>query len=354
MGYFGGILSSVAQLSMSDLLGNHSLSAATDYMASQEIDNDFNFALSYSYYGQRPTYGVAIFNWSQFYNDANGLYPYRDRQVYGLNRSRQSGLLANLSYPLDVYRRLELSYTFVVEQQELVWPVQQAVLSVSTHLLKTAYVHDSINYGLLGPTSGRRYFLSVGRTLDLSAADRSFSHLELDYRHYLRLGRWSVLGLRANGIGSPGRNGLKYNLGGPAWFLPFYSGFSLNAGPLRGYDWSEFTGSRVVLANAEVRVPFVRNIVFGWPGSFSIPAVDGSFFADVGGAWNKDEELDPWPLHSPYDPPEARGQKQRLRAGVGFGLLVYFGLPLNFEFARQTDLRDFSGYRFHFSFGKSF
>jgi hypothetical protein len=44
-----------------------------------------------------------------------------------------------------------------------------------------------------------------------------------------------------------------------------------------------------------------------------------------------------------------------LRASVGFGLLVYFVLPMNFEFAKQTDLQGhYSDYQFHFSFGKSF
>ena len=33
MGYFDGFLSSVAQLGMSDLLGNHSLILATDYVS---------------------------------------------------------------------------------------------------------------------------------------------------------------------------------------------------------------------------------------------------------------------------------------------------------------------------------
>jgi len=36
-------------------------------------------------------------------------------------------------------------------------------------------------------------------------------------------------------------------------------------------------------------------------------------------------------------------------------MLVYFLLPMNFEFAKQTDLRgNYSDYKFHFSFGKSF
>ena len=355
MGYFDGFFSSIAQLSMSDLLGNHALSLATDYIASQEINNDFNFALAYSYYGQRPTYNVSIFNWNQFYNtsQAIGIDQY-GRPLSGILRSQQRGMMANASYPLDLYRRIDMSYTYVSENQAQVWPVEEEHGSISAHLFKTAYVHDSVTYGLLGPTAGRGYFLSVGRTLDFSKSHRSFSHLELDYRHYLRLGRWSVLGLRASGVGSIGRNALAYNLGGPTWFLPFYTGLNLNMGPLRGYGFSEFTGSRIALFNAELRVPFIRQIVFGWPGTFAIPAVDGSLFFDVGTAWNEEDDLDLWPFHNPYELLEPEGQKQ-LRASVGFGLLVYFILPMNFEFAKQTDLQgNYSDYKFHFSFGQSF
>jgi dipeptidyl aminopeptidase/acylaminoacyl peptidase len=355
MGYFDGFLSSVAQLSMSDLLGNHSLSLATDYVASQEIDNDFNFAVAYVYYGKRPTYSASIFNWNQFFNDRESTtYIYRGSFVKGLERSRQSGLLVDMSYPLDVYRRVDMSYTFVDEQRELVWPVTEPRESFSTHLFRASYVHDSITYGLLGPTMGRRYFISLGRTLSLTDGDRSFSHLEADYRSYRRLGRWSVFGLRLLGVGSLGNDGLAYNLGGPAWFLPFFSGFNLNQGPLRGYQYSELSGSRLVLLNAEVRVPFIRNITFGWPGTFAIPAVDGSFFLDVGTAWNRGEDLKLWPLYQPDSGVEPVGER-RLRASVGFGTLVYFILPMNLEFARQTDLQgNYSEWKFHFSFGSSF
>ena len=366
MGYFDGFFSSIAQLSMSDLLGNHSLSLATDYVASQEISNDFNFAVNYDYYGKRPTYRVSIFNWNQYFNNSR-TFIYRGALVSGISRVQQRGMLANASYPLDLYRRLEFSYTYVGEREELIWPTEELGIDTSTHLIKSAYVHDSINYGLLGPTAGKRYFLSVGRTLDLGGSTRSFSHLELDYRTYVRLGHWSVLGLRAYGVGSLGNDALSYNLGGPTWFLPFYTGFNLNTGPLRGYEFSEFSGSRVALANMELRVPFVRGILFGWPTTFLIPAIDGSVFVDVGTAWNRGDTLDLWPFFNPDADPEqlqleaeqhmSAGLPTRtpVRASVGFGLLVYFMLPINLEFAKQTDLKgNYSDYHFHFSFGKSF
>ena len=361
MGYnTGGFLSSVAQLSMSDLLGNHSLALATDYVASQDISNDFNFAGTYQYYGQRPTYNAAVFNWNQFYSDRNFFNQPTFRRTpftSGIVRIQQRGALLSASYPRDIYRRLDLNYTYVSEVEERVYPQQEVMDSSSTHLLRAAYVHDSITYGLLGPTAGRSYFLSIGRTLRLSSGDRSFAHIEVDYRHYLRLGRWSVLGLRGSSISSIGPDALSYNLGGPAWWQPFYAGFNLNAGPLRGYKWSELQGSRVLLANAELRVPFIRGIVFGWPGNFVIPAVDGSAFLDVGTAWDETDKLELWPLYNPESPDTALEPSavKSLRASVGFGLVLYFILPMNFEWVWQTDLQGhYSDRRFHFSFGQSF
>jgi dipeptidyl aminopeptidase/acylaminoacyl peptidase len=361
MGYYSGFLSGIAQLSMSDLLGNHSASMFTDYVGSQEISNDFTFALSYAYFGRRATYSATIFNWNQYYNDTQGrgpiggYYPVGTTSLtQGLIRSRQSGLLADVTYPLDVFRRVELSYSFVDEVREVAWPVTEPVEAFGTHLVKTAYVHDSLNNGLLGPTAGRRYYISVGRAFELVDGDRSFTHLEADYRHYFRLGKWSVLGIRGVGVGSLGRDGLAYNLGGPAWFLPFSPGYNLNLGPLRGYSFSEFSGSRVVLLNSEIRVPFIRNITFGWPGNFAIPAVDGAFFVDVGGAWNKSQNLNLWPLQDPLVPYSPATDEARLQGGMGFSFLVYFLAPLNFEFARRTDFREYSDWRMHFSFGKAF
>lgn len=360
MGYYSGFLSGIAQLSMSDLLGNHSVNMFTDYVGSQEVNNDFTFSVGYTYFGQRPTYSIAVFNWNQYYNDTeggpanSGVHIVGNSLARGLVRSRQSGLLADVSYPLDVFRRVELSYSFVDEQREVTWPVTQLLDGFSTHLFKAAYVHDSLRNGLLGPTAGRRYYLSAGRTLSLAKNDRTFTHLEVDYRRYVRLGRWSVLGLRGIGVGSLGRDGLDYNLGGPAWFIPFYPGYNLNVGPLRGYPYSEFSGSRVVLFNSEIRVPFIRNITFGWPGTFSIPAVDGAFFFDVGSAWDEDQDLDLWPLQPPDDSYRPNADTVRLQAGYGFGLLVYFLAPMNFEFAKRTDFKTESEWHMHFSFGKAF
>ena len=355
MGYYNGLLSGIAQLSMSDLLGNHSLSMYTDYVGSQEVNNDLTFAVAYTYYGQRPTYNLMLFNWNQYFNDPeNRIYQYRGQLARGLVRSKQAGFLFDVRYPLDVYRRIELSYSFVDEQRELAWPVVEPMESFTTHLFKAAYVHDSLSNGLLGATSGRRYYLSVGRTAVFKDNDRSLSHLEADYRHYFRLGRWSVFGLRTVGIGSLGRDGLEYNLGGPAWFIPFSPGFNLNVGPLRGFEFSDFIGSRVLLVNSEIRVPFIRNIMFGWPGTFNIPAVDGSFFLDVGTAWNDGDELD-WSLQNPHEIRNPTDPTKKLHAGLGFGLLVYFLAPLNFEFARQTDFQgNSSEWHMHFSFGRSF
>lgn len=178
-----------------------------------------------------------------------------------------------------------------------------------------------------------------------------FLHLEVDYRRYVRIGQWSVLGLRGAALSSRGRDRLTYYLGGPAWFLPFYAGYDLNLWPLRGCDFGALSGSHAVLANVELRVPLVRRISLGWPASVTLGAIDASVFTDIGGAWDRLGDITPWPLgRSDADPEET----PRLSAAVGMGFMLNFIVPLNIEIARRTDFRELSGYRSHVSLGRSF
>ena len=74
----------------------------------------------------------------------------------------------------------------------------------------------------------------------------------------------------------------------------------------------------------------------------------------MGTAWDDGDDINLWPLYDPHAQFESLGERN-LRASVGFGLMVYFILPMNFEWAKQTDLQgNYSDYRFHFSFGQSF
>ena len=50
----------------------------------------------------------------------------------------------------------------------------------------------------------------------------------------------------------------------------------------------------------------------------------------------------------------SNAETRRLQAGYGFGLLVYFLAPMNFEFAKRTDFKTESEWHMHFSFGKAF
>ncbi|MBI4529909.1 MAG: PD40 domain-containing protein, partial [Candidatus Latescibacteria bacterium] len=352
-------LNTVLQLSLSDLFGNHQLVFAVDYTSRISSINDFNFAALYSYTGRRMPIGGGVFNWTQFFGrrqfTQTVLGTFVEDEIWA---NRQMGLLINTSYPFDLYRRIDLSYTLVNETLE---PVSSRQFSndiltfdgtstsndTTTHLLRGAYVHDTIVYGYLGPTRGARYYLSAGRAVKLTSSDREFTHIELDYRKYLRAGGWSVFAFRLKGIAALGANGFTYYLGGPSLVTALGFGYDVNVGPLRGFDFGEFAGTRIALANLEYRIPIVRNLVFEWPGRWSVGTVEGTLFIDAGTAWNREHNLTLWE--------EENFHLIDLKMGVGFGFLVNFILPINVEFAKSTDLDHFSrDYRIHFSFGRSF
>jgi outer membrane protein assembly factor BamA len=76
----------------------------------------------------------------------------------------------------------------------------------------------------------------------------------------------------------------------------------------------QLLGSRVAVANAELRFPLVRRFELGVL-PIALPPLDGLFFYDVGAAWSKDQSLY---LHRPenYD---VTKQRYPLRS-YGFGL----------------------------------
>jgi Tol biopolymer transport system component len=350
-----GFLNTVLQLSLSDLFGNHHVVLAANYTSQISSINDFNFAAIYTYAGRRMPVSGGIFNWTQYFGRREFIPTVLGTFVQDeIWADHQAGLLVNTSYPFDLYRRIDLSYTLINERVELV--SRQSLSEVptlsdtTTHLLRGAYVHDTIVYGPLGPARGTRYYLSAGRAFKLGSSDREFTHIDLDFRKYFRAGGWSVLALRLKGLASLGENGFTYYLGGPSFATALGYGYDVNVGPLRGFAFGEFAGTRIALMNLEYRIPVVANLIFEWPTRWSIGTVEGTFFVDAGTAWSKDRDLTLW---SRAD--ENNFHLIDLKMSTGFGFLVNFILPINIEFAKSTDLDHFShDYHIHFSFGRSF
>jgi len=161
---------------------------------------------------------------------------------------------------------------------------------IAPHL---AYVSDNSLFGYTGPIAGRRYRLQVQPVF----GGFQWTTLSADYRRYVPL-LFNFLTVAWRGMSS-------LSIGKDEDVFPTYLG---RADYVRGYDREQYAaqfcgglfggsdgsscnvtellGSRVALANVELRFPLVRRFDLGVV-PISLPPVDGLFFFDAGIAWSK-------------------------------------------------------------------
>ena len=164
-----------------------------------------------------------------------------------------------------------------------------------------AYVEDDSNFGFTSPVQGGRYRLQVGGTIgrnDEFGLTR-FVPVLADLRQYVRAGMVTFAG-RVFHAGNYGANAGDL-------FSSEYLGYSFSPSYVRGYSFNSFEpneclgtdlescaslnrliGTRVAVAGAEIRVPFLGNEQFGL---FNFPYLptELTVFADAGVAWTAEE-----------------------------------------------------------------
>jgi outer membrane protein assembly factor BamA len=153
----------------------------------------------------------------------------------------------------------------------------------------TAFVSDNTLFGTTGPIMGRRMRFQASQ----SVGNVTFSDFLADYRRYDPI-IFNTLTFATRILSS-------ISVGPDEGLFPKYIG---RPDFVRGYDRANFNfydctsvlnsqqtcnnaqlaGSRVVVANAELRFPIIRRFDVG--SSFGLPPVDGLIFYDAGLAWS--------------------------------------------------------------------
>jgi outer membrane protein assembly factor BamA len=120
---------------------------------------------------------------------------------------------------------------------------------------------------------------------------------------------------------------------------------------MRGYDYLQFSGSRILLFNVEYRLPLVDAIIFGWPGRWGIPDIGGTLFLDSGSVSGRGASVGPLPLWL-----RPRGSDDlKFYSDFGFGFYMRMGyLILNFQLGWPTDFNRTGDVMFHFFIGPQF
>ncbi|HZR23588.1 MAG TPA: hypothetical protein VFA59_08385 [Vicinamibacterales bacterium] len=254
--------------------------------------------ISLSYVNLSSRFQWALQGYSQtvfFYGQLGGVFfdpsysPIISRDLAIATRTIRGGSAIGI-YPIDRYRRLELSGGLLqldeeyndptLQQQAEAYQQQtygQPVFRNGTLMpLGAAFVQETTIFREFGPLAGNtmRLAYDVSPKVGTLLSRQTF---DVDARHYLRLGGSGLLATRFRGFKSWGD-------------FPDFLYFGGN-GDLRGYDYLQFAGQNTVFADAELRFPLVEAAL---TPIGVIGGIRGTFFFNVGGAWfNNQPSTDP-------------------------------------------------------------
>ncbi len=338
-------------MAFSDMLGDHQIFLITNLLF--DLRNS-DYALAYLYLPMRIDYGI------QAFHSARAAYV-RDQRtgIETVNRFRNYGVNLFALYPITKFQRFDLGFSLMNVRQENL-DIPTAPSDESFVLLPSfAYVDDTSLWGLIAPSTGRRFNISTIASPGISSTSPSFFSFTADYRLYTRLGPYYTFVMRFAGGGSFGKDPQRFIIGGvDGWISPRFQNNSfpietaddylfLTTGvPLRGYNYNARNGTRYGLFNAEMRFP-----LFGYFSAGPLPVFfqtfTGSLFLDVGAAWTVDKELR---LFTRV--PGNQTVMRDLMTGMGYGIRsVFLGFLLKMDVAWAFDGQRTSTPQYYFSVG---
>ncbi|HEX4628172.1 MAG TPA: BamA/TamA family outer membrane protein [Gemmatimonadales bacterium] len=306
-GFFGG-----TAISLSDMLGNHTLAFAGSVNGRLAEAQVFAAYLNQSHRvnwlvgaSQQPLY----FYLPTGIKDSAHIYVITPQ----IERFVIRDVFAESYYPFSTFTRMELGAHFSSISQAVLsqpyWvdsasgqvfipsdPQTQDFPSISYYGPQAALVHDNSLFGWVGPFAGTRWRLEVAP----SWGTWRFTSGLVDWRRYF-FARPFTFAFRGVFFGRYGRD---------ADFFPQFVG---STELLRGYTANSFInneclnspttsgttgcaeldqliGSKMAVANAELRFPLTRSVVLGFL-PIGLPPIEGALFYDVGLAWNSNSTV---------------------------------------------------------------
>jgi outer membrane protein assembly factor BamA len=206
--------------------------------------------------------------------------------------------------------------------------------SVSFAQPSLALVHDNSLFGYVGPFAGSRSRFQVSPTI----GDWRFTAGLADYRRYLFF-RPFTLAVRGFVFGRFGRDAGQFPIYlGTTELLRGYTTGSLRdhecGGSFTGCaEIQQLIGSKVAVANVELRFPLTRSLVLGFlPVGF--PPIEGAIFYDAGLAWNEGTTLK-WQRDAGDDPLLVRAPLRSWGGSIRANMLGF--LILRFDYTKPLD-----------------
>lgn len=302
-----------AVMAFSDMMGDDHwyVMMYNNSRGQEDFLKSLNVAVSRVQLHRRTNIGYGLYRYSGLrYDitdpDAAREYPTLWETVYG-------GFGA-ISYPLSMFRRVELSTSVNWDNKEIPWKdIDRDALLVSNSV---SLVHDNALWGMNGPMDGWRGSVQAAYTTDVLYSNVSYFTLTADIRHYLRLHRNVTFASRALGRMNEGREARLFFMGG-SW-------------DLRGYRLFSIRGQKMWFTSHELRFPILTNPSLYVPilAPFGIANLRGSLFLDAAHAWNDD-------YNETRLTPSRRDQlnigETLGAAGVGLRLNLFGGFVLRYD-----------------------
>jgi hypothetical protein len=256
-------------ISLSDMLGDEKYNILIFNSSNADSDfwKSFNVAISKLSLKQRLNYAFGVYHlYGKRYDLASSDFAYYER-LFG-------GYLA-FSYPLSFFRRIETTTSISQSFKDIdILDIRRGILLSNT----ISYVYDNTLWYYTGPLDGMRYNISLGYTTDISNSTENFVTLMLDFRNYFRISGPVSFALRGQFMINEGKNARRFYTGG-TWSL-------------RGWPFLSMRGTKLALANAELRFPLLDRLRLGFPENFNIDfyGIRGALYFDVGNCWDTYEE----------------------------------------------------------------
>ena len=312
---WGSYVGGGAALYWSDMLGNRNLVTALqvnggikDIMGIVGYTN-LRRRLNWGIFAQQIPYLLSFFSGYGF--DSTGAYV----EQYLRFRQTMRDLTGIVQYPFNRAQRIELSagvrnITFDEELRTITYDpysfqkinqttqsIPTGLGSITTAIADLALVYDQTVFGVTSPLLGQRYRLEVSP----SVGSLNYLGVLADYRRYVIPFRPITLAGRIMHYGRYGAGGEDRRLTpiyiGNQYFIRGYSNpSSFQQGrdcvPQGGDNcplYSRLFGSRIIVANAELRLPLLGALGVG-SGYFGALPIDFLLFGDAGLAyWGKEQ-----------------------------------------------------------------
>ncbi|PYO68346.1 MAG: peptidase S9 [Gemmatimonadetes bacterium] len=350
-GFFGG-----TAISLSDLLGNHTLvfaGAVNGRLSEAQVlaayinqAHRLNWATGFTqepYYFYQPTTIQAVAPDTSLLTVGIRRFVIRDGFVqayYPFSRFSRVELgmhAVNISDAVLQQQYLVDQAGFIFAQSDLQTKNNPSITYVSPSL---ALVHDNALFGYVGPFAGSRYRVQFSPNF----GDWQFLGGLADWRRYF-FARPFTLAVRGLFFGRFGRDGDQFPvfLGSTELIRGYTAGSLINnecgtsttttTGRTGCSELDELIGSRIGVANVELRFPLTRSVVLGFL-PVGLPPIEGALFYDMGLAWESGSIVK-WQRDAGDDPETVRSPLRSWGGSIRVNFLGF--VVLRFDYTKPLD-----------------